>query len=367
MVASGQEGAPFLAGPGPGIYSPAAMTEPLSRRTFLQVSSAMAVTPLAVPVRTRLLASPVAVSSANGLKAVEIAVQKMLAGWRPVDAAVAGIESVENDPNDDSVGLGGLPNEEGIVELDACCMDGPSGLGGAVASLRNIKNPSQVALKVMRHTDHVLLVGEGALRFARAHGFTEENLLTEASRKKWLQWKARHSKNDAWIDPTENGEHGKELPIRQTGTVHVGCVDSNGDIGGSTSTSGLAWKLPGRVGDSPLLGCGNYVDNDFGVAGSTGRGEAAILTNASSFIVGQMALGKSPTDACLEACRRVVRFTKVKRLQRQDGRPDFDIKFYAINKKGEPGGAALWPGKYARCTDKGSADLADLASLFDKR
>jgi N4-(beta-N-acetylglucosaminyl)-L-asparaginase len=348
------------------------MSEPLSRRAFLQVSaatSAAAVVPSAVPwVRTRPLVVPIAVSSRNGKEAVKIAVQKMRSGWKPVDSAVAGIEIVENDPNDDSVGLGGLPNEDGVVELDACAMDGPSGLGGAVASLRNIKNPAQVALKVMRHTDHVLLVGEGALRFARAHGFPEENLLTEASRKKWLQWKERHSKEDAWLDPEENGEAGKEsleLPLRKTGTIHVGCVNENGDIGGSTSTSGLAWKIPGRVGDSPLLGCGNYVDNDFGVAGSTGRGEAAILTNAASFIVGQMALGKSPTDACLEACKRVVRFTKVKRLLRADGRPNFDIKFYAINKQGEPGGASLYPGKYACCTGDQS-ELRDLAALFEK-
>lgn len=343
------------------------MSDSLSRRSFLHLSAAGGLAmSVPGPVRTGggRLRHPVAVSSANGLGAVKIAVDRMLAGWRPVDAAVAGVELVENDPEDTSVGYGGLPNEEGVVELDACVMDGPSGLGGAVASLRNIKNPAQVALKVMRHTDHVLLVGEGALRFARAHGFPEENLLTDKARQIWLQWKARHSDKDDWIDPAENGEqHGKEWFKRQTGTIHVGCVDANGDVGGCTSTSGLAFKVPGRVGDSPLLGCGNYVDNDVGVAGSTGRGEAVILANGGSFIVQQMALGRSPTDACLEACRRIARLTRVPRLLRADGKPDFDVKFYAVNKSGEPGGASLYGGKYARCGEHGP-ELADLANLY---
>lgn len=350
------------------------MTDSLSRRGFLQLSTAAAAagcasTAPSFAVHTGRRRGPVAVSSRNGLKAVEIAVARMRQGWRPVDAAVAGVEVVENDPKDDSVGLGGLPNEDGVVELDACVMDGPSGLGGAVAALRNIKNPSQVALKVMRRSDHVLLVGEGALRFARAHGFPEENLLTESSRRQWLQWREKMSKIDDWIEPGENGEHGVEWFDRykdKTGTIHVGAVDGNGDIGGCTTTSGLAFKLAGRVGDSPLLGCGNYVDNDVGVAGATGRGEACILANGGSFIVHQMALGKSPTDACLEACRRVVRLTKVRRLLDQKGRPDFQVQFYAANKQGELGGAALYPSRYALCDDDGPR-LADMAVLFDSR
>jgi N4-(beta-N-acetylglucosaminyl)-L-asparaginase len=170
------------------------------------------------------LRSPVAISSFNGLKAVEIAFQRMTEGWRPVDAAVAGVSVVEDDPEDDGVGIGGLPNEDGVVELDASVMDGPSGLAGAVASLQNIQNPAQVALKVMRHTDHVLLVGEGALRFARAHGFPEVNLLTEAARKKWLEWKEKRSAIDDWISPDENGAHGKEWFDKykhKTGTIHL--------------------------------------------------------------------------------------------------------------------------------------------------
>lgn len=343
------------------------MTE-LSRRGFLSTAAAAALTAPAA-ARAGRPRSPVAVSSENGLKAVELAVQRMSEGWRPVDAAVAGVELVENDPTDDSVGLGGLPNEDGVVELDACVMDGPSGLGGAVAALQKIKNPAQVALKVMRHTDHVLLVGEGALRFARAHGFVEENLLTEASRKKWLEWREKRSSIDDWIAPEENGpEHGREWFQKfkhKTGTIHLGAVDANGDVGSCTTTSGLAFKLAGRVGDSPLLGCGNYCDNDVGTGGGTGRGEACILANGGSFIVQQMALGKSPTDACLDAVKRVVRLTKVKRLLNAKGRPDFQIQFYATNKAGQFGAAAMYPDQFAVC-DGAGARLLDMAALFDE-
>ena len=346
---------------------------PLSRRGFLQSSlafglSAPACVASAPANSSSRLRSPVAISSANGLQAVALAVQRMNEGWRPVDAAVAGVELVENDPNDDSVGLGGLPNEDGTVELDACVMDGPSGLGGAVAALQNVKNPAQVALKVMRHTDHVLLVGEGALRFARAHGFREENLLTEASRLKWLEWKQKRSAIDDWLDPAENGEHGREWFEKyrhKTGTIHLGAVAANGDVGSCTTTSGLAFKLAGRVGDSPLLGAGNYCDNDVGTGGGTGRGEANILIHGGSFLVGQMALGKSPTDACLEAVRRVVRFTKVKRLLDEQGRPNFQVQFYATNVRGEFGAAALYADKFAVCDGDG-ARLADMASLYQE-
>jgi N4-(beta-N-acetylglucosaminyl)-L-asparaginase len=341
----------------------------LSRRRFLGSTAAGVFAAPSVTSLLRPRRSPVAVASANGVKAVELAVKRMTEGWRPVDAAVAGVELVENDPDDDSVGLGGLPNEDGVVELDACVMDGPSGLGGAVGALRNIKNPAQVALKVMRHTDHVLIVGEGALRFARAHGFVEENLLTEKSRKAWLQWKQRHSRIDDWLDPDENGEHGKDWFFEfkdKTGTIHLGACDANGDVGSVTTTSGLAFKLAGRVGDSPLLGCGNYCDNDVGTGGSTGRGEACILANGGSSVVHQMALGKSPTDACLETVKRVARLTKVQRLLDGDGRPNFQVLFYATNKAGQTGAASMYPAKYARCDENG-ASLADTAALFERR
>ncbi|MCA8949094.1 MAG: N(4)-(beta-N-acetylglucosaminyl)-L-asparaginase [Planctomycetes bacterium] len=349
----------------------------LSRRKFLRaaavgaaVTPACSVAPAAAAPSVRVRRqSPIAVASSNGLEAVRIAVERMQAGMRPVDAAVAGVEVVENDPNDNSVGLGGLPNERGIVTLDSCVMDGPSGLGGAVAHLQNIKNPAQVALKVMRHTDHVLLVAEGALEFARAHGFREQDLLTDASRKIWLEWLEKRSSVDDWISPEENGEHGTEWFQKykdKTGTIHLGAVDANGDVGSCTTTSGLAFKLNGRVGDSPLLGCGNYCDNDVGTGGSTGRGEACILVNGAAFTVHQMALGKSPTDACLETVKRVARMTRVARLLDAKGRPDFQVKFYATDKRGRAGAAAMYPGKFAVCDDSGPR-LEDLAALFDSR
>jgi N4-(beta-N-acetylglucosaminyl)-L-asparaginase len=350
------------------------MTKELTRRRFVLASAAVGAGSCAAArapfsIRRGNRRGPAAVSSANGLRAVEIACEQMRQGWRPVDAAVKGVEVVENDPKDDSVGLGGLPNEDGVVTLDACVMDGPSGLGGAVAHLENIVNAAQVALKVMRHTDHVLLVGAGALEFARAHGFSETNLLTEESRRAWLRWKARRSDIDDWIDPEENGEHGREWVDAfkdKTGTIHVGAVDTNGDVGGCTTTSGLAFKLPGRVGDSPLLGCGNYVDNDVGAGGSTGRGEACILANGASYTVHMMAEGRAPMDAALETCRRVARMTRVARLLREDGRPDFQVKFYAINKRGEVGAASLYPSRFALCDDDGPR-LADTASLYEAR
>ncbi|MBL8725484.1 MAG: N(4)-(beta-N-acetylglucosaminyl)-L-asparaginase [Planctomycetes bacterium] len=342
----------------------------VTRRSFLATAAAGAAAG-SLPAPTfaiRRLRAPVAVASGNGLQAVQIAVQRMGEGWRPVDAAVAGVSVVEDDPEDDSVGLGGLPNEEGVVELDACVMDGPSGLAGAVAALQNIKNPAQVALKVMRHTDHVLLVGEGALRFARAYGFVEQNLLTERSRKKWLEWRERRSAVDKWVAPDENGEHGREWFDQykhKTGTIHLGAVAPNGDVGSCTTTSGLAFKIPGRVGDSPLIGCGNYCDNEVGTGGATGRGEACILINGGSFVVQQMALGKSPTDACLEAAKRVARTTKVRRLLDAKGRPAFQVQFYATDKNGRIGAAALYAGRYALCDENGPRH-ADFASLYDE-
>ncbi len=353
----------------------------VSRRSFLGAAAAGAALPR-IHIQPRRLRDPVAISSRNGIRAVEIAVGKVLEGATPVEAAVAGVEVVENDPDDMTVGYGGLPNEDGVVELDACAMDGPTGLGGAVASLRNIKNPAQVALRVLRTTDHVLLVGEGALRFARAHGFQEENLLTERARRAWLRWKQSMSNRDDWISPEENAlpsdgspggspdgavpAGGKRGGPRPTGTIHLGCVDASGDIGGVTTTSGLAYKIPGRVGDSPLLGCGNYVDNDHGVAGSTGRGEAVILSNGASTIVHHMAQGKSPTDACLAACRRIARMTRVARLLDDSGRPNFQVNFYAINKAGQMGAAAIYPSKHARM-DADGPRIVDSASLYEAR
>jgi N4-(beta-N-acetylglucosaminyl)-L-asparaginase len=282
--------------------------------------------------------------------------EKLLAGEDVVDAVVAGVNLVEDDPNDHSVGYGGLPNEDGEVELDASVMDGPSGLAGAVAALRRIKNPSKVALAVMRYTDHVLLVGEGASKFARAHGFVEQDLLTPEAREIWLYWKSTLSDKDDWLPKPKSSlppDVQKHLGI--TGTINCCAVDRKGNLGGTTTTSGLAFKLAGRVGDSPLIGAGLFVDNAVGAAGSTGRGEANILSAGSHTVVELMRGGKHPKDACLGALKRIVDGTRVARLQRKDGKPAFNVNFYAVDKQGRFGGAALYDGgEYAVCDAKGA-------------
>lgn len=310
---------------------------------------------------------PVVVASANGFPHCTAKVmEELLAGKAVADAVVAGVTLVEDDPSDHSVGLGGLPNEEGVVELDASVMDGATGLSGAVAALQRIKNPAQVALKVMRYTDHCLLVGEGALRFARAHGFPEQELLTEESRKIWLYWRSTLSDTDDWL-PT----NAEELPAEAkamfgiTGTINCDAVDAQGNLAGVTTTSGLAFKIPGRVGDSPLIGAGLFVDNAVGAAGSTGRGEANIITAGSHTVVEGLRAGKHPTDACLLACQRIVDATLAKRLRRDDGKPDFNVRFYAVDKRGRYGGGSLYGGELAVFDGKGNRK-EELARLFER-
>jgi N4-(beta-N-acetylglucosaminyl)-L-asparaginase len=337
---------------------------------------------------------PLVVSSANGLRATAKAMEMIRAGADTLDAVVAGVNIVEDDPKDMSVGYGGLPNEEGDVELDASVMHGPTKRAGAVASIRNIKNPSKVAKTIMERTDHLLLVGEGALRFALAHGFKKEDLLTEESRAVWLKWKETMSDKDAWgpglaapdgVDPNQSFFY--DGPMRRdeiialadqiiahppTGTINCIAVNERGDISGTTTTSGLAFKIPGRVGDSPIIGAGLFVDNEVGAAGSTGRGEENIKINGAHTIVEMMRRGMSPTDACLEACKRVSNSYNgnMKKLR------TFGINFYALNKSGEHGGAALWGyspvnkkgerkrGQYA-VHDGRENKLHDLAYLYE--
>lgn len=293
---------------------------------------------------------PVVISSGNGLPATQKAMDMIKNGSDVLDAVIAGVNIVENDPEDMSVGYGGLPNEDGVVELDACCMHGPTHNAGAVASIQNIKNPSKVAKLVMERTDHVLLVGAGALRFAKAHGFDEENLLTEKARKYWLNYKEKLSDKDDWFSPDERKEmsmNGLEvikqgLSNRITGTISCMGVDENGNISGVTTTSGLFYKIPGRVGDSPIIGAGLYVDNEVGACGSTGRGEEN-LKNLSSFLaVEYMRQGMNPTDACLEVCKRIVDKAKTPNLLDDRGNPDFNVNFYALNKNGDYGCASIY-------------------------
>jgi N4-(beta-N-acetylglucosaminyl)-L-asparaginase len=314
---------------------------------------------------------PVVIASANGLSANEKAMELIRGGADPLDAVVAGVNIVENDPNDNSVGYGGLPNEDGVVELDASVMHGPTGRAGAVASLRNIKNPSSVALKVLRRTDHVLLVGDGALRFAKAHGFKEEDLLTDASREAWLKWKEHLSTQDDWV-PEEDSEaigpqsRGRPADIPFTyGTINCNAVDASGNIAGVTTTSGLAYKIPGRVGDSPIIGAGLFVDNAVGAAGSTGRGEAVLQIAGAHTVVELMRSGMDPVTACLEALKRIVDGTRLKHLRRADGRPDFDVKFYAVAKDGHYGGAGIWSGGKFAVHDGQTNRLVEAAWLYE--
>jgi len=290
-----------------------------------------------------------AISSANGLEATRRAYELMLEGVDPLDAAIAGVNIVEDDPNEMTVGYGGLPNENGVVELDAAVMHGPTHRAGAVASLRNIKNPSKVARLVMRETDHILLVGEGALEFARAYGLPEENLLTERSRKIWLYWKQTRSAEDDWLPPPDSELDPEVVKFfkRPTGTIHCAAMNATGDISCVTSTSGLFFKIPGRVGDSPIVGAGLYVDNAIGSCGSTGRGEAN-LANLSSFAaVELMRGGMSPREAGLEIMRRVAKHTEP-RLLDKEGRPSFNLKLYLLGKNGDHAGVAMWsPAKFS--------------------
>ncbi|HXN56524.1 MAG TPA: N(4)-(beta-N-acetylglucosaminyl)-L-asparaginase [Myxococcales bacterium] len=337
-------------------------------------------TPATAPPRTPAL--PVAVSSANGLAAVALAVERMKAGVDPLDAAIAGVNLVEDDPNDMTVGYGGVPNEEGVVQLDASVFHGPTARAGAVAALEGVKNPTKVAKLVMETTDHVLLVGPGARRFADLNGFAHENLLTEKARKVWLYWRQNLSDKDKWLEPDEEHldpdvkdfmrKYGRDefRDPRTHGTIHLSAVDTRGDLAGTTSTSGLFFKMPGRVGDSPIIGAGCFTDNAVGSAGSTGRGEANILVSGGHLAVELMRQGKHPREACLEVLRRIAATTREKRLLDARGRPKFGIKFYAVNKRGDYGAASMWGdaktglSKFAVADARG-ARLEDCAYLFE--
>jgi N4-(beta-N-acetylglucosaminyl)-L-asparaginase len=287
----------------------------------------------------------------------------------------------ELDPADDSVGYGGLPNADGVVQLDACCMHGPRKRAGGVACLEGVRTPARVAQAVLDHTDHHLLVGRGAQEFARQLGFTiEDDLNTPHSRQQWLEWRRRVDP-DHWLDPARRSAEADRVRREMVaeglidrehvyGTINCNAIDARGAICGVTTTSGLSWKIPGRVGDSPILGAGLYVDGEVGAAGSTGRGEANLYSLASFLIVDEMRRGRSPKDAALEALRRIKANTVEKRLLNADGNPAFYVKFYVLNRKGEYAGVGMYAkaaGKqqtYAVCTESGPA-LLPLEGLLE--
>ncbi len=372
----------------------------LSRRDWFLASAAMPAAS-SFPQTGASGGREVVISSANGHAACDKALEIIRSGGDTLDAVVAGVNIVEDDPKDNSVGYGGLPNEVGIVELDASVMHGPTRRAGAVASIQNIKNPSKVAKLVMEQTDHVMLVGDGALKFAKAWGFKEENLLTEESRLAWLVWKQslRDSNgHNNWTDgvdaPPGKKPSGVPTAIRQqfphvdeetlewawevarkpiTGTINCLALNKKGEMSGVTTTSGLSWKIPGRVGDSPIVGAGVYVDQEVGAAGSTGRGEENIRILGAHTIVENMRHGMSPKDACMDALKRIARNydNDEKRLMK------FDINFYALRKDGQYAGASLWSGvrrsngafvsrKFA-VADGGKSKLMDCVYLLERK
>lgn len=361
---------------------------PLSRRhaVLAGIAGALASASSSIAARTQPgenvkgPGGPCAIASGNGLRCVQRATELLAQGIDPADAVVDGVRIIEDDPDDMSVGLGGLPNAEGVVELDASVMYGPTHKSGAVASVRGIKNVARLALTVLRKTDHALLVGEGAARFARMHGFVEENLLTEKAREAWVKWREQLGK-DAYLDEDERDPLvGKPLPQeRKTGpgisagprdldftygTVHCSAVTASGDVSSCTTTSGLSWKIPGRVGDSPIIGAGNFCDNNVGAAGCTGRGEAAIANLSAHTIVMLMERGMTPAEATMEAAKRVADRTKERRLRDAQGRPKFNISFYAVRKDGLWGGACVLPGGSMAVADRQGARVVNLPSLF---
>lgn len=349
------------------------MKDKCSRRDFLKTGVGLSAAAMLTGGKSLLKAEGNegkmrVVSSGNGLRATEKAMELLRQNKDPLDAVIAGVNIVEEDPNDRSVGYGGLPNEEGVVELDSSVMHGPTHNGGAVASLRNIKNPSKVAKLVMERTDHVLLVGKGALRFAKAHGFKEEDLLTDRSRETWLRRKEGLSERDFWFPPQPEVEGEFASFFEYHGTINCCAIDAMGNLAGVTTTSGFFFKIPGRVGDSPIIGAGLYVDNDIGAAGSTGRGEANILNCGSFQVVNFMGMGNSPEEACLKALEQIANTSKrLPHLLNDDGRPRFGLNFYAINKKGEYGGATMWSGSRYAVHDGKENTRKPCAYLFERK
>jgi N4-(beta-N-acetylglucosaminyl)-L-asparaginase len=320
---------------------------------------------------------PVIISAANGYEYLDRAYAVLAGGGDTLDAVMQVITGPEDDPNDDSVGLGGLPNEDGVVELDACCMHGPTRMAGSVAGVREIKNVSLLSKAVMEHTGHVMLVGEGAQKFGVAMGFPRENLLTDRSRRVWLLWKETMSNQDWWGPglaspnyklPNETPNHaalhdermqkmeslaaslGIEPEFRAaaiqrvlhppTGTIHCSVINEKGEMSGATTTSGLAWKLAGRAGDSPIIGAGSFTDQDVGSAGATGNGEENIKVCGAHTIVENMRRGMSPQEAGMDALKRIVRNFNGDMRKMQY----VDMSYYILRNDGVYAGVCMWSG-----------------------
>jgi N4-(beta-N-acetylglucosaminyl)-L-asparaginase len=366
----------------------------LNRRAFIATTAAAGVVAAAKPfasgpeVIVQQGSRPVVVASGNGFRftnggtktCVETAFEHMMRGDDVLDAVIAGVNIVELDPLEDSVGVGGLPNADGNVQLDACCMHGPRKKAGGVGASAHVKTPSLLAKAVMEHTDNHLLVGADVTAFARTLGFEiVDDLNTPNSRAKWLEWKKRTDPLRGIHDPDKKAAAFNQVMtdmVREGlvnanhifGTINCNGVNAHGDVCGVTTTSGLAWKIPGRLGDSPVLGAGLYVDNAVGAAGSTGRGEANLYNLCSFLIVEEMRRGASPKDAGMVALKRIQSNTIEQRLLNDRGLPNFNINFYILNKKGEYAGVTMYNPKdtlrYAVC-DANGGRLETLETLLD--
>lgn len=309
---------------------------------------------------------------------VEKVFEMITTGADVMDAVIAGVNIVENDPTESGVGYGGLPNERGVVQLDSCCMHGPLKRAGGVAALEGVRTPSLVARAVMDLTDHHLLVGQGAQDFARNLGFEiEDDLNTPRSRELWLEWKRRVDPGH-YLDPARRAIRGYEVGLAMMkeglipehsfwGTINCDAINAKGEICGVTTTSGLAWKIPGRAGDSPILGAGLYVDGEVGACGSTGRGEANLYNLTSFLIVENLRAGKHPKDAGMEGLRRIRANTIEERLLNDRGEPAFNVRFFVLDKQGRYAGVSMYAAgetQFAVCDENGS-ELRPLEGLLE--
>ena len=345
-------------------------------------SRALAGSAPAVHARRR---RPVMVGSANGLPGMQAQLPRMMDGLEPLDAAIEVVKVVEADPEDMSVGLGGLPDEDGVVTLDAACMHGPTHNAGSVGAIQDTLHPSEVARLVMERTDHCMLVGEGASRFAREYGHPKVDLLTERAREVWLRWKEGMSDRDDRLSPKKSKKSGaadrpyrymgEELTLEQlltthriTGTIHCSALSLEGELACCTTTSGLSFKIPGRIGDSPVIGAGLYCDQEVGSAGGTGRGESAILSCASFLCVELMRGGMAPKDAGMAVLRRVTEQAQrgaawQPELVREDGLPAFNLQLYLLNGAGEYAGVELYGTHAFSVADEDGARHEQLEAL----
>ena len=287
---------------------------------------------------------PLVVSTWNNVQANEAAWQVFSKQGSALDAVEAGVKIPEADPNDQSVGYGGRPDCDGNVTLDACIMDHQGNAGG-VCYLQHIKHPISVARKVMETTPHVLLAGDGALQFALEQGFVKENLLTEKSKREWEEWS-----KTAQYQPVVN--------IEMHDTIGMVALDEQSNLAGACTTSGMAYKIKGRVGDSPIIGAGLFVDNEVGAATSTGQGELVLKTLGSFLVVELMRQGYSPVDACQEAVMRVIK--KIRDLT------NMQVGYLALNKNGEVGGYSIQPGFLYALTVDGKTEVINAASYIKK-